>query len=714
MNDTTIMTSTHARGYRLGLSSLLSILVVSLALGGCVSDDGGDVSSSVPPPTGSPPPNPNPPPGTPPPGTPPPDPGPPPPVDPNPPVPPPPATDVEAFQRTLHPLLRDPGNFCVGCHGATQIPTFAVADAVAAYNVIVSQQKVNLDDPDLSRVYLRPSVDRHNCGANASCDEIAAEFLAAIQAWIQIRPAPTPSQQTLMSSKTSFAAGMAGGAGRADANLVAKFDFDEGQGTVAADTSGVGTPIMLQVTGMEWVDGGLRNVSGKAQASVAESRKLFDMITASGQFSIEAWLIPEDTVQAGPARIVTYSINPNTRNFMMGQQATLYRFRNRTAASNANGDPFIEAATQDVQTQLQHVVMTFDPAVGRKTYVNGQVTAQEAAQTTLAWTNDQIFVLGNEPTNDRLWKGVFEMVAIHDAALSSAEVQQNFEAGAGDYVTLSFDVSGILGNPARIDMLATQLDDKGYVFARPTFVSAATGIRVKNIRVAVNDSVPVAAQAFRRVDTTVLQSGTELSPLGALIPVAQGAEMDQFHLEFEVLGGRTGLAESIAPSSPPMPPADVTDPSFGIRSFSKISDTMSAITGIAANNAAVSALFTEARDSLPATDDILGFGSSQQLAIQRLATAYCGQIVANATACSNFFGACTIAANGKTQIADRLYDRIIGANLANQPDRAAVTTEVVDAMNDLGCTNGCTGATATTALQATCAGVLSSAAVTIN
>jgi hypothetical protein len=88
--------------------------------------------------------------------------------------------------------------------------------------------------------------------------------------------------------------------------------------------------------------------------------------------------------------------------------------------------------------------------------------------------------------------------------------------------------------------------------------------------------------------------------------------------------------------------------------------------------------------------------------------------VANATACSNFFGSCTIAATGKTQIADRLYDRIIGTNLANQPDRAAVTTEVVDAMNDLGCTNGCTGATATTALQATCAAVLSSAAVTIN
>jgi hypothetical protein len=635
-------------------------------------------------------------------------------VDPNPPTPPPPATDVQAFQQTLHPVLRDPSKFCVGCHGATQIPTFAVADAVAAYNIIISQQKVNLDDPQLSRVYLRPAVDRHNCGANASCDAIAAEVLAAIQAWIQVRPPPMPTSQTLMSSKTSFAAGMAGGSTRADGNVIAKFDFDEGQGTVTADTSGVGTPMMLQITGMEWVEGGLRNVSGKAQASLADSRKLFDMITASGQYSIEAWLIPENTAQEGPARIVSYSINTGTRNFMMGQQNIYYRFRNRTAASNANGDPFIESPTQDVQVELQHVVMTFDPAVGRKTYVNGQVTAQEASQTTLAWTNDQLFVIGNEVTNDRLWRGVFEMVAIHDSALSSAEVQQNFEAGAGDYVTLSFDISGILGNPARIDMLATQLDDVGYVFAQPTFVSAATGIRVKNIRIAVNDSVPVAAQTFRRVDTTVLQSGTELSPLGALIPVAQGSAMDQFHLEFEVLGGRFGVAEAIAPSSPPMPPADIPEPAFGIRSFSKVSDTMSAITGIAGDNAAVSTFFTEARDSLPATDDILSFGASQQLAIQRLATAYCGQIVANATACSNFFGSCTIAATGKTQIADRLYDRIIGTNLANQPDRAAVTTEVVDAMNDLGCTNGCTGATATTALQATCAAVLSSAAVTIN
>ena len=84
--------------------------------------------------------------------------------------------------------------------------------------------------------------------------------------------------------------------------------------------------------------------------------------------------------------------------------------------------------------------------------------------------------------------------------------------------------------------------------------------------------------------------------------------------------------------------------------------------------------------------------------------------------CNTFFATtnCAIAAGSRTQIADRVYDNLFGLNLANQPVRAAVSTELVDVMNDLGCTAGCTAATARTALQATCAAALSSAAVTIN
>jgi hypothetical protein len=141
---------------------------------------------------------------------------------------------------------------------------------------------------------------------------------------------------------------------------------------------------------------------------------------------------------------------------------------------------------------------------------------------------------------------------------------------------------------------------------------------------------------------------------------------------------------------------------------------MASLTGVSIGTAAIQTLYADVRDSLPTTDNLSAFGAAQQTAIQRLATAYCGAITTNATACSNFFGACTIPVGNKNAIADTVYDKLFGTNLANQPDKTGVRTELVDVMNDLGCTNGCTGTTALTALQATCAATLSSAAVTVN
>ena len=110
----------------------------------------------------------------------PPAPPPPPPAPPPPPTPPPPpVTQQAAFEATLYPLLIDTANFCVNCHAAGQDPTFAAADPTVAYNAIVSQQKVNLSNPELSRVYLRPKDERHNCGGDVSCDRIAADAWSA-------------------------------------------------------------------------------------------------------------------------------------------------------------------------------------------------------------------------------------------------------------------------------------------------------------------------------------------------------------------------------------------------------------------------------------------------------------------------------------------------------------------------------------------------------
>ena len=617
-----------------------------LALAGCVRDEqpattlmGDSTGTQTPQPPGSSPPS-----TTPPTTTPPAD-NPPTPVDPTTPTTTPPTTDVAAFQQTLYPHLRDPQNLCVGCHGATQIPTFAVADVMTAYNVITTQQKVDLVNPQLSRVYLRPAVDRHNCGGNAACDAIAADFLAAIQQWAQLRPAPPPpTQQALMSAVTSFSQGMGSSNGRADANAVAVFTFDEGAGTTTTDKAG---QITLQITGMDWVQGGLKNVSGKAQANATDSRKLFDAINPAGQFSVEAWIIPDNLTQTGPARIVSYSSGTATRNFMLGQNTTDYRGRARTSVSNANGDPQLDGANPDVATALQHVVLTFDPAVGRKLYVNGQLSAQENAPATLAWTNDQTFVIGNETSNDRLWMGTFELVAIHKKALSAAEVQQNFAAGAGGLVTLSFDVSSIVGAQARVDLLAARSTRRATCSrnrrssARPTRASRTSAspstmpCRWRRRRSGASTRRrPRRASSSRR---SAPWCRPRWARHGQVPPRVRGAR-DEGRARGDgaaLLAARAGAGRAGARARR--------------RSFSQIDATMSALTGVSIGATAVQTLYTDVRDSLPTTANLLAFGASQQLAIQRLATTYCGEVVANATTCSGFFGACTIAAGAQGQ-----------------------------------------------------------------
>ena len=517
------------------------------------------------------------------------------------------------------------------------------------------------------------------------------------------------------SSTVTLADAAAAGVARVDDNAIALFAFDEGVGDTATDSSGVGTPIVLQLSGTEWADGGgLRNVSGKAQASLDHSRKLFDRINASRAFTIEAWVIPDNNTQDGPARIVSYSLDTGQRNFTMGQNAIYYQLRNRSAGTDNNGTPALEALDPQVDTTLTHVAMTFDEATGRKVYINGQLAIEENTADTLDWTDDQLLVLGNEVTDDRLWQGVFRMVAIHDQALSGVQVQQNYDAGAGEVLTLRFDISEAVGETAYVDMQVEQIDDKAYMFAVPTYVGDATDVAFKNIRVAVNDTVPVAAQVFRRVDTVAAASGTQLSLQGAVIPVGVSPEMDTFHLQFGELAGLVGTTEAIAPPLPPPPLPDVEEPDLGVRSFSQVNDSMASLTGVDANDADVAALYAELRGTLPSTTNLLAFSSAQQIAIQRLAVGYCAEVVNNAAACDAFFGDCQIDANGKDAVADVLYDRFIGDNLANQPARAGVSAEIVSMIDDLGCANGCTGATAETALNATCAAVLSSNAVTIN
>ncbi len=641
--------------------------------------------------------------------------------------------DEEAlFASTVHPVITNANYSCVGCHDGGALGTalgaipFAVADVTSSYNRVSGQGLVLTNSPTQSSLYLRPlplgqGGGGHNCGAQ--CAEISSAILAAIESWAAQSSANNGggNANTVASAMTNFSQVVEGSIPRADANMITHFAFGEGVGNTTVGTSNVGADMTLNLTGTEWVaEGGIRNIDGKAQASLADSQKLFGLLSGGNQFSVEAWVIPENATQTGPARIVSYSIDTGRRNFTLGQQVDQYDSRVQTINSGPNGsNP--QLRTEDIlETELTHLVMTYDNmSGGRKIYVNGQLAAEETIQgDMLNWQDDNLFILGNEATNNRLWRGVFKMVAIHNTALNGAQVAQNFEAGAGAITSLRFDVASVLGAPGYIEMQAYEADPFAYVFARPKLVTDVTGVQVTNMRIAVNNSVPVAAQAFRRVDTMVVQSGQELSELGALIPSDLGVNLDQFHLEFEVLGGQTGTTESIPGPTPPPAPVDVEEPDVGVRTFSQVHDTMAALTGISQGDNDVRNRYNDLRDQLPATADALGFGGAQQIAIQRLATTYCDEVVGdnNNNRCRNFFNDndCAIAAGEKDAIAGTVYDRIIGNNLVNQPERTASIAALVGIMDAENCANGCNGAAGRMVLQAVCTAALASSAVTIN
>ena len=79
---------------------------------------------------------------------------------------------IAAFTKTLHPVLQTK---CGSCHGASQAPTFAVADAKTAHGLILSAQLVsfsNIENSDLVK-----KVDEGHQGFDTTDgDEIGTEI----------------------------------------------------------------------------------------------------------------------------------------------------------------------------------------------------------------------------------------------------------------------------------------------------------------------------------------------------------------------------------------------------------------------------------------------------------------------------------------------------------------------------------------------------------
>ncbi|NOX91536.1 MAG: LamG domain-containing protein, partial [Gammaproteobacteria bacterium] len=503
----------------------------------------------------------------------------------------------------VHSLLT---TYCSNCHrdsaSVPQTPFFADADRDAAYNAIVTSQKISLDIPRDSRLVARLD-EGHNCWdlgstlqqavteGRKNCAVLMEQAIVAFADTITT----TAVDANWVTSKalTLLDGTVASGGVRDDSSTIALYEFKAGSGATIQDTSGVGVPLNLKLFGNEgtdyrWVGGwGMEFLtdSAKAQATTQDSRKLLTQILGSGAYSIEAWVVPANVSQgdANPARIINYSGGSSERNFTLGQAEYRYAFMNRSSAEpSANGNTLLtDDMDEDLQSTQQHVAVTFDLATGRKVYVNGvdvSTVGNDMGSTDplipagnlAGWDPTYAFSMGNEADFSEPWEGKLRLVAIHNRAMTPTQVLQNFEAGVGQKFFLMFSVSDQVGDPncflasavtptnpngdqCFVYFVASQFDNYSYLFTQPTFVSlnpafTPGGTVIKGIRIGLNGKEPAVGQAYVNIDTTINATDFDattgqqaLSDIGTIIALQKGADSDEFFLTFEDFGGNQNV-----------------------------------------------------------------------------------------------------------------------------------------------------------------------------
>ncbi len=648
--------------------------------------------------------------------------------------------DSTLFGSTIYPLLL---SHCSGCHTESsltaQSPFFATNDVDAAY--AAAQAKINLNDPAGSRFVIRLSPEFHNCWS-ANCATDSAEMSAAIQSFADGIPL-TQLDPSLIASKALLLTDgiLANTGGRHEENVIAKWEFKTGTGTTAFDTSGVEPAMDLTLNGeVNWVGGwGIQIIDGKAQASTTTSKKLFDQITATGEYSIEAWVAPANVTQEGPAGIVSYSGGTTTRNFTLGQTLYNYDFLNRSSTTDANGEPLLATADGDerLQAALQHVVITYSPTDGRKIYVNGEFTGDidpAEAGNLSDWNDTFAFVLGNEVSSDRLWQGTIRMVAIHNRVLPDEQIVDNFKVGVGEKFFMLFGVSHLIDVPqSYIVYTVSQYDNFSYLFNQPFFISmdpdaTPANIDLEKIRIGINGREASVGQAFKNV-TTVLDSsqydstmGQNVSTLGGLIALEKGPQSDEFFLTFEKIGT---LSHTVV-EPPPPPPAPAVDSApvsaIGLRNFEEINATLSTLTTIPMTQPDVANTYNTVKQALPSNVDINTFASAQQMAVTQMAISYCNALAEDPILRAAYFPGFTFSdpastafnTSGRNIVIDQLLTRVLNSNVATQPDTTSVKAELNNLIDRLTvCGSGCAADRTKTVVKAVCAAAVGNAAMIV-
>ena len=164
-------------------------------------------------------------------------------------------------------------------------------------------------------------------------------------------------------------------------------------------------------------------------ASEEPPTEIFKSFMDAKGFTIEVIIAIDDIDQYGPARILTYSLDPYQRNFTLGQEFDSLILRLRTTGSDENGVyPHFRADKVFEAGKKYYITLTYD-GMSEKLYVDGKLREISSALegTFSNWDPKAFFVIGNEYTGDRLWQGKIFLVGLYNRALGDEEIYQNYK-----------------------------------------------------------------------------------------------------------------------------------------------------------------------------------------------------------------------------------------------------------------------------------------------
>ncbi|MCC6679765.1 MAG: LamG domain-containing protein [Phycisphaeraceae bacterium] len=194
---------------------------------------------------------------------------------------------------------------------------------------------------------------------------------------------------------------------------------------VVRDSSGLGDPLDLFIdntAAVTWVSGGgLTLNSGTVLRSPQPPGKVYNGITATGQFSIEMEITPS-SLDSTARRLLWFGANSGSdANLDLYTRNAAHDVRVRNSATGDN-PPTLESDANLVQNAYTHVLVTFD-GTSVHFYHNGVLAGtSEQAGDLLNWNDAYRFMLANSPAGTYPWLGTMNRLAIYDRAMNQRQV----------------------------------------------------------------------------------------------------------------------------------------------------------------------------------------------------------------------------------------------------------------------------------------------------